>query len=802
MFKNLSLILLYLFLFSSFCFSQAPYNYKMLYLPGTAATIDNGMMGAINPANAFYNRSQEVRYYWTNIANSSDDYYHGYISGFKGISFSMFQEKQNENKVNDYTLSLGKGNEMFSIGSIYGWSSGDRATLMRKTYAGAGLIFRPNSVFSIGGLYNVFINSKMQFYALDAGIRPFGNKKLTIFAGTDFSDKDKFRNYNWQYGAKFELFNGLGVIARLDNNHSFNIGFNISLGIMSFSSFNRFNRNDDKVYDSHMIRVGGMEKSTLYEKLFSRKLLKMEMKGRVQYRSYQIFRPEGKRFYEIIENINNAAKSSQVSTLAINLSGMKVGAEKAWEIREALQKFKNCGKKLIIYIDRADMTLYHLASVADLLVLDPEGQLFLKGYIMTRTYFKGTLEKLGLAFDEWRFFKYKSAAEALSRDSMSDADREQRQKFLDDLYLTVKNDIISTRKISGEQFDQIIDEKVILLPDEAKEKGMVDYLGRWSKIDEIIEDNLGEKAIQLPGLVVNQYMEVDERWGEEPQVAIVYALGECAMDNGINARKLEKQLLGLAKKRNVKAIVLRVVSPGGDGLASDLVAEAIKTCRKSKPVIISQGAVAASGGYWISMYGDSILASPLTVTASIGVIGGWIYDKGLTQKLGLTSDLVKVGKHADFGTGASIPFLGQVPARNLTSEEWERMSTTIQSMYKNFVKKVADGRGLEYDYVEKHAQGRIYSGLDGKRYKLIDKLGGLQDAVELAIKMAGLQNKKVDIVEYGKYLGLFPFPSFNMIGLKSPLEFSDPATRYYLTFPLKNHYQPMLMVNPESVKIR
>ena len=799
-----------LFLFAGLCimfnsvFSQSPYEYKSRYLPGTFSTIENGMMGLINPANTFYNRKSESRTYWSNSKNSGDNYSFGQITGFKGLSFGMFREKIGDFKVNDYSLAFGGGTETFSTGVMYGWSSGDRAAMQRKTYTGFGLIWRPTGMFTIGGVYNVTTNSLFQSYALDAGIRPFKNKRVTIFGGTNFDQDDKFEDFHYRYGAKLEIFNGLGVIASMDDQKIFNLGFNISLGIMSSTSFTNYDKNGNSVYNTGMIRIGGMEKSTIYDKLYANKLLKMELKGRVGYRGYKLFKSGSKRFYEIIKTIDNSAKSPQVKVLALNFSGLSVGAENAWEIRKALKNFKKSGKKLIIYIDRADMTIYHLASVADLLVLDKEGQLFLKGYVMTRTYFKGTLEKMGLAFDEWRFFKYKSAVESLSRESMSEADREQRQKFLDDLYLTVKSDIVEKRKLTAEQFDEVINENVIVLPEMAQEKGMVDFLGRWSKIDKIIEDYMGEKPLPVPAMMVNQYMAVDENWGEEPEIAVVYVIGACSMDSGINARKLEKQLLKLSKATKVKAIVLRVDSPGGDALASDLVAEAIKTCKKNnKPVIVSQGSAAASGGYWISMYADSIYASPITITASIGVIGGWLYNNGLTEKMGLTSDLVKVGNHADIGSGPSIPFLGQVPARNLSEDERGKMSNTILSMYKSFVRKVADGRGLEYDHVQKHAQGRIYSGLDGHKFKLIDKLGGLQDAIESAKKAAGLRGaKNVEVVEYGKYLGLFPMPSFIMFSAKQQFKLMDPVTEYYLTYPLNNPFRPVPMVNPESIKVQ
>jgi protease-4 len=160
-------------------------------------------------------------------------------------------------------------------------------------------------------------------------------------------------------------------------------------------------------------------------------------------------------------------------------------------------------------------------------------------------------------------------------------------------------------------------------------------------------------------------------WGELPRIAVVYALGECAMDSGIKARTLSKEVDALVEDSGIEAIVFRVDSPGGDAMASDLVAEALKKAKGKKPVIVTQGAVAASGGYWLSMYGDKIVAAPHTITGSIGVIGGWFYNAGLKEKLGMTTDRVQAGDHADIGFGMVLPFLGLgVPDRNLT--EWER----------------------------------------------------------------------------------------------------------------------------------
>jgi len=224
------------------------------------------------------------------------------------------------------------------------------------------------------------------------------------------------------------------------------------------------------------------------------------------------------------------------------------------------------------------------------------------------------------------------------------------------------------------------------------------------------------------------------------------------MDEGIKARTLVKEVEAAGNDPKVKAIVLRVDSPGGDGMASDYIAEAIKKAKKNKPVIVSQGYVAGSGGYWLSMYADTIVAAPSTITGSIGVIAGWFYDKGFKEKLGVTTDLVKVGAHADLGFGFRLPIVGfALPDRDVTGEERATVEHTIKAYYKTFVDKVAEGRKSTPGKIEEIAQGHFYSGLDGKKLDLVDVLGGLQDALRIARERAGIRpDEPVTIVEIPK----------------------------------------------------
>ena len=248
------------------------------------------------------------------------------------------------------------------------------------------------------------------------------------------------------------------------------------------------------------------------------------------------------------------------------------------------------------------------------------------------------------------------------------------------------------------------------------------------------------------------------------------------MDTGIKGRTTSKYLHKLAKDRNVAAVVLRVDSPGGDPLPSDLVAEGIRKLKAAgKPVIISQGDVAASGGYWISMDGNRILTTPLTITGSIGVIGGWLWDDGLGEKLGLTADEVHRGDHADLFAGMGIPFVGgAIPRRPLNEEELDKVEDLIVGMYGDFVQKVATGRGLEEARVRELGEGRVWMGGDALERGLVDSFGSLPDAIALAREMAGLDpDRPVNVAEFPER-PLFEWPSFGprmagVSGVATPL---------------------------------
>ena len=486
----------------------------------------------------------------------------------------------------------------------------------------------------------------------------------------------------------------------------------IGLGAADFQA-----QAQSRTYQTYAARFGAQRGNLFRPRA---RYLSLELSGPVRHRRFAFF-DDSQSLLALIALLERAHRDPAIKGLAINASGLRISPALGWELREKLRQISAGGKRVVVYIDRVDMYNYHWASVADHLVLDPAGAIGLQGYVAGYTYFKDALEKLGIGFDEWRLFRYKSAAEVYVRRDMSAGEREQLTALLDDWYALARRDISTARSLAPEHFDRLVEDTAFFLPQEALDAGLVDRLGRWNEIDRIVED--------IAIVTANSYTRpADRRWGQRKRIAIVYALGVCAMDTGIGARRLVGEIASACAAAD--AVVLRVDSPGGDILPSALVADAVLKCRERKPVIVSQGYLAASGGYMISLPGDAIVTAPNTITGSIGVIAGWAYNKGFKEKLGLSTSHVQVGRHADLPFGMTLPLLGlHLPDRTLTEDESVRMEHTIRSLYADFVAQVASSRHLAPDSVEVIAQGRVWSGQRAVQLGLADRIGGLETAI-------------------------------------------------------------------------
>ncbi|PID80797.1 hypothetical protein CSB20_05550, partial [bacterium DOLZORAL124_64_63] len=589
--------------------------------------------------------------------------------------------------------------------------------------------------------------------------RPLGSPLLTLFADwTVNHDQAFFQDGSWGAGVEIRPLRGLHLGAKwrdapLTDTTEWQINAGITLGLSHMTGGARHDQDGEHLDNHFMLRLNppfpGLKDDTL--PLFSRKTyyypIDLENKV-VTYQKYQLFDDTRVAWLDLMRRLHQVRDCHRIQGVAINLAGTRFRTSLLWEMRREILALKAAGKEVIVHLDRADARLYYLASAADRITMDPYGSLQIPGQALSRSYLKGTLEKLGLGFQPLRFFKYKSAAETLSRDHMSDADREQRQRIVDVLYETIRDAVARDRGLEPGQVDNLIDDLGEVLTDEAIAHGLVDAAGRWDQMGRWLRENRGT-GYAPDGTLPPFLARTDEPWGPLPTIPVVYTVGECAMDSGIKGRATSAYLRRLVKDPNVVAVVLRADSPGGDPLPSDLITDAVTQLKKAgKPVIVSQGDVAASGGYWISMEGSEILTTPLTVTGSIGVIGGWIHDDGLAGKAGVTSDVVSRGTHADLFSTVNIPLLGGVPRRAMTEEELARVETIIRAMYDDFITAVAKGRDMDKDAVQTVAQGRVWMGGDAIDHGLCDTFGGLGDAIDTARRRAGLGQRRYQLVEY------------------------------------------------------
>jgi protease IV len=429
------------------------------------------------------------------------------------------------------------------------------------------------------------------------------------------------------------------------------------------------------------------------------------------------------------------------------------------EVREALETFKKSGKPIKAYLNYVALRDYYVQSVADDVVLDPYGAIFIPGLASQPTFFTGAFEKFGVGVQVTRVGKYKSAIEPYTMKEMSPENRQQTQKLLDDVWSNLAADIEAARGLEAGTLQRIVDTEGLIRPESAKQHRLVNRIAYWDEVLDELKAATGRrgskqtfKQIALKDyakLVSNDGVAAKRRGDGKitvaggDRVAIVYAEGTIVDGTGgeegyVYGEKLAKQIRELRLDDKVKAIVLRVNSPGGSASASEAIQRELRLANADKPVVVSMGTVAASGGYWISTYSDRIYAEPTTITGSIGVFGMFMnFERLAEEKLGLTFDTVKTGKFADV---LSV-------VRPKTEDELAIIQGYVDWIYDEFTSKVSEARKLDKPAVLEIAQGRVWSGMEARKLGLVDEIGGLADAVKFAAEKAGL-GESFRVAEY------------------------------------------------------
>ena len=455
--------------------------------------------------------------------------------------------------------------------------------------------------------------------------------------------------------------------------------------------------------------------------------------------------PKNTHLLKVLQSIEAAKGDERVKGIYLNFTGTGGATTGAMEeIRTALVDFKQSGKFVVAYNEGYSQGSMYLASVADKIYLHPEGGFSWLGMAQTSLFFKGALDKLGLNADAIRptVCKYKSAVEPYIRKDMSKENKAQMQTMVDDFWGVLVGAIAESRNLDAKKLRQLADMLEVTQPEDALKHGLVDALIYEDEMEQKFAEYGVEKGADGEYNIISlgEYMTlapVLPKFGA-PAVGIVYAEGSIydgeGEDNNIYSANLVEVLKKARKDKDIKAVVFRVNSPGGSALASDVIWREVELLRKEKPVIVSMGSYAASGGYYISSSADAIIADRLTLTGSIGVFGLLLEGENmLNKRLGVTTDVVKTNKSADFGSN----IMG-VGIRKMSDLERKTLLRSVDKVYETFTTKVSNGRNLPMEKVLDIAQGRVWSGTRAVELGLADANGGLREAIAVAADKAGI----------------------------------------------------------------
>lgn len=443
---------------------------------------------------------------------------------------------------------------------------------------------------------------------------------------------------------------------------------------------------------------------------------------------------------DILASLKKAKEDKNIKGIYLEISEPVAGFATLEEVRNGLLDFKSSGKFIYAYSEGFSQKAYYLATTANKLYLNPQGALEVKGLSSQIMFFKKMLEKMDMEVQIFRHGKFKSAIEPFMLDKMSDANRTQVETYLGSLWNHMTKGISDSRKISIKDINDMADHLAIRSPEDAVKYKLVDELKYEDEVFSIIKKNINLKEEDKINFVsLNKYStSVHDSKLSKDKIAVIYAIGEIESGEGddekIGSLRIAKAIREARLDKNIKAIVLRVNSPGGSALASDVIWRETVLAQKAKPFIVSMGDVAASGGYYISCSADRIFAQPNTITGSIGVFGMIPNaQKALSEKLGITIDTVNTNKHSDVGT----------ILRGVTADEYEYVQQSVEHIYDVFITKVATGRKTSKNAIDSIGQGRVWSGADAIKINLVDELGGINDAIAYAAKQAKLKEYKL-----------------------------------------------------------
>ena len=498
----------------------------------------------------------------------------------------------------------------------------------------------------------------------------------------------------------------------------------------------------------------------------------------------------------IIGSINKAKKDEKIKGIRLNSGLISSGWAQAREIRNCLNEFKKSGKFIYAYADFMSQKGYYVSSVADSIFMNPVGSIELKGLSSEVLYFEDFQNQYGLKMEVIRHGKYKSAVEPFLQDKMSDENRAQIKGLLDAVWTTISDEIVESRAISKKALEKMIEELTVTDAKEAITNGIIDalvYEDDFEKsIKAALEIDKDDSINSVEFYELNTQMNTFDS-DVKDQIAVIYANGPILYTSGteevIGKKALNQAFQEVETNKNIKGAVLRIDSPGGDAMTSEIILNAMRKLKGKKPLVVSLGNIAASGGYYIACLGDKIYASPMTITGSIGVLAAFPNMRGLAERIGINAEQVNSHKNA----------MGYSLFEPLNDGFKNSTKSAIEKVYTTFKSRVSEGRSLNMEKVEDLSKGRIWSGKDAVENGLVDAIGGLEDAIQATAEMAAIENYNID--SYPKYENEFEYIFLDALSFIRLKIFNHPIEKFASELIKLSEMEGIQAIIPFSINI-
>jgi protease-4 len=680
------------------------------------------------------------------LSNIEIENSHGFLMNLDGIGFGY----DRTDKVYRWTLGMGAGDASFGFGYLHTWSAADEWGGGWKNGWIFGAIARPVKYVSLGWSYEDTPEYK-ETHRFGVALRP-ATWRVSLFADAIKPNELEWKDLMWGAGGELHIIDGIRLFGRYD----FFANDSIAGTFDQFSLGVRF---DNPFSGVGAVAVQGLEDEfdqyTVYSVTSAQQLrslipmpkhaLRLDITGDFAERPRGgIFSSGGKSFSRLIRTLDKAADDNEIVGLVIKWENPSLSIAQAEELKNTLEKFKGAGKPILLFSKTLGNIGYYVASVADYIAISPTGGgVDITGLRAEMMFFKGTLDKLGIKGDFLHAGQYKSAMEMFTRTEPSEAAAKNMNEILDALDKEFISGIARARKLSFEKVKAIVDNGPYT-DLESDSLGLVDSLMYWEDFENYVKKTRKLKATPFGAYAMRDDRKMD--WGAPDKIAVIVIDGNIVDGNGgggglfggnsTGDKEIIEAVNAAKKDRSVKGILLRIDSGGGSAMASDLMAHALKQAAEKKPLVVSMGGMAASGGYYVAAPGAKIFADNSTLTGSIGVIMGKFSIKGLYEKIGITRAVFSRGENSGIFSMSDT----------FSTFEKERLGKGIERSYSLFKSNVAKGRGLTMDSVEVVAQGRVWAGSDARNIGLVDSIGGFIDALKYLVEETGVDSRDLDVV--------------------------------------------------------